>query len=208
LHIYTDKQDQKFVLTGNWEENPWSHPDAGHVDVGEVELERDTARPDPAGEEHARPELVGERRRDAAEEVPRRAGDARGDDEGAEEAAVLGRVDADACEGEGVVAQARGGGADDLLGQGGGLEAPPHRFRVHLYGGGGGDPAGRRRGRAPGSDKGTRVGLVTPLANRHATSPNDGEACFCGGCSIYPFREFYRRFTAPEGVTCWVHISD
>lgn len=126
-------------------------------------------------------------------------GDARGDDEGAEEAAVLGRVDADAGEGEGVVAQARGGGADDLLGQGGGLEAPPHRFRVHLYGGGGGDPAGRRRGRAPGSDKGTRVGLVTPLANRHATSPNDGEACFCGGCSIYPFREFYRRFTAPEG---------
>ena len=112
---------------------------------------------------------------------------------------MRGRGEADAGEGEGVVAQARGGGADDLLGQGGGLEAPPHRFRVHLYGGGGGDPAGRRRGRAPGSDKGTRVGLVTPLANRHATSPNDGEACFCGGCSIYPFREFYRRFTAPEG---------
>lgn len=53
--------------------NLYFFPDAGHVDVGEVELERDTARPDPAGEEHARPELVGERRRDAAEEVPRRA---------------------------------------------------------------------------------------------------------------------------------------
>lgn len=59
-------------------------------------------------------------------------GVARGDDEGAEEAAVLGGLDADALEDEGVVeVEAGRGGARDFLCGGGGLEASPHRFRVH-----------------------------------------------------------------------------
>ena len=59
-------------------------------------------------------------------------GVARGDDEGAEEAAVLGVLDADAAEDEGVVeVEAGRGGSRDLLRGGGGLEAAPHRVRVH-----------------------------------------------------------------------------
>ena len=59
-------------------------------------------------------------------------GVARGDDKGAEEAAVLGVLDADAAEDEGVVeVEAGRGGSRDLLRGGGGLEAAPHRVRVH-----------------------------------------------------------------------------
>lgn len=47
-----------------------SHPDGGRVDVGHADLEGDPARADPAGEEHGRAQLVGERCRDAAEKVP------------------------------------------------------------------------------------------------------------------------------------------
>jgi hypothetical protein len=55
-----------------------------------------------------------------------------GNDEGAEEAAVLGGLDADALENEGVVkVEPRRGGARDFLRRGGGLEASAHRFRVH-----------------------------------------------------------------------------
>jgi hypothetical protein len=54
-------------------------------------------------------------------------GVAGGDDEGAEDAAVLGGVEADAAHDEGVVT----GGAQDVRGGGRGLEGPPHRFRVH-----------------------------------------------------------------------------
>jgi hypothetical protein len=54
-------------------------------------------------------------------------GVAGGDDEGAEDAAVLGGVEADAAHDEGVVT----GGAQDVGGGGRGLEGPPHRFRVH-----------------------------------------------------------------------------
>jgi hypothetical protein len=51
-------------------ERNWSHPDGCRVDVGQADLEGDPARAYPAGEKHGRPQLVGERRRDAAEEVP------------------------------------------------------------------------------------------------------------------------------------------
>jgi hypothetical protein len=54
-------------------------------------------------------------------------GVAGGDDEGAEDAAVLGGVEADAAHDEGVVT----GGAQDVRGGGRGLEGLPHRFRVH-----------------------------------------------------------------------------
>jgi len=64
---------------------------------------------------------------------------ARCHDEGAEEAAVLGGFDADAAEDKGVVeVEPRRGGAGDFLGGCGGLQAFPHRFRVH----GGGAPGG------------------------------------------------------------------
>ena len=82
-------------------------------------------------------------------------GVARGDDKGAEEAAVLGGLDADAVEDEGVVeVEAGRGGSRDFLRGGGGLEAAPHRVRVHMFGGApgrrGGEvapPPGRQNGR-------------------------------------------------------------
>jgi hypothetical protein len=50
-----------------------SHPDSSRVEKGEVDLEGDPAGGEAAGEEHGRPQLVGEHRRDAAAEVPRGA---------------------------------------------------------------------------------------------------------------------------------------
>jgi len=56
---------------------------------------------------------------------------------------VLGGFDADAAEDEGVVeVEPRRGGARDFLCGCGGLQAFPHRFRVH----GGGAPGGEERG--------------------------------------------------------------
>lgn len=55
-------------------------------------------------------------------------GNTGGDDEGAEDAAVLGGLEADAADDEGVVR----GGARDVGGGSGGLKGPPHRFRVHV----------------------------------------------------------------------------
>jgi hypothetical protein len=50
-----------------------SHPDSSRVEKGEVDLEGDPAGGEAAGEEHGRPQLVGEHRRDTAAEVPRGA---------------------------------------------------------------------------------------------------------------------------------------
>jgi hypothetical protein len=50
-----------------------------------------------------------------------------GDYEGEEDAAVLGGVEADAADDEGIVR----GGSRYVLGGRGGLECPPHRFWVH-----------------------------------------------------------------------------
>jgi hypothetical protein len=95
-------------------------------------------------------------------------GVARGDDEGAEEAAVLGGLDADAAEDEGVVEMEAGwGGARDFLRGCGGLEASPHRVRVH----------GRRRaGPARGevAPPGRQNGRCSSPSPRQADKTNGG----------------------------------
>jgi hypothetical protein len=50
-----------------------SHPDSSRVDKGDADLHGDPATAEPAAEEDGGPQLVGERRRDAAAEVPRGA---------------------------------------------------------------------------------------------------------------------------------------
>ena len=50
-----------------------SHPDSSRVDKGDADLQGDPAHAEPAAEEDGGPQLVGERRRDAAAEVPRGA---------------------------------------------------------------------------------------------------------------------------------------
>ena len=99
-------------------------------------------------------------------------GVARGDDEGAEEAAVLGGLDADAVEDEGVVeVEAGRGGSRDLLRGGGGLEAAPHRVRVHVRRRAG--PA-RRGGRT--TTRQTKRALEFPSARQADKTSGGGAA--------------------------------
>jgi hypothetical protein len=59
-------------------------------------------------------------------------GETGGDDEGAEDAAVLRGLQGDAIEDEGAVeVQRRRVGAGNFCGGGGGFQGPPHRVRVH-----------------------------------------------------------------------------
>jgi len=69
-----DRNDTNgFSSTQQLSLNLYFFPDSSRVDKGDADLQGDPAHAEPAAEEDGGPQLVGERRRDAAAEVPRGA---------------------------------------------------------------------------------------------------------------------------------------
>jgi len=69
-----DRNDaNRFSSTQQLSLDLYFFPDSSRVDKGDADLHGDPARAEPAAEEDGGPKLVGERRRDAAAEVPRGA---------------------------------------------------------------------------------------------------------------------------------------